>query len=224
MDTALDLAELQLLEQNPRRISDDMRTRLADSLAELGDLSGIVRNVRPAAETCGRILGGNQRLRIFQEHAEECRVVVVDRLAEPNASGTVAYGYVEFRGERHPYREVDWSDETVKEACIKANLLGGDWDFEVLDEVFDRFDLVEWGFNPMTFPEEEEQTTFADGRTLVDIAEDVSTSESIYRLNIGGRKIPLTAEEWAQLESYCDRWSAQHGTYYGVFRSLLEGR
>lgn len=226
MDTSINLSDLHLYEQNPRQITDDMRARLASSLEEFGDLSGIVRNVREGAESCGRLLGGNQRTRIFQAHGEECRVVVTERLDEPNETGTVAYGYVEFRGERFTYREVDWSDAMVREACVKANLLGGEWDFEVLEDSFNRFDLVEWGFDPMEFPDEEESTTTttADGRELVHIADDVTSSEPIYRLKVGHRRIPLTEDEWGRLERYCDRWAEEHGTYYGLFHSLLGGR
>lgn len=222
MNTSTNLTDLQLYEQNPRRISDEMRARLESSMQEFGDLSGVIRNVREGVDTSGRLLGGNQRTKIFQAEGGECQVVVTDRLDEPNDSGTVAYGYVEFRGERFTYREVDWSDEAVREACVKANLLGGDWNLEILDETFDRFDLAEWGFDMQQFPDDLSPRNTGESSELVDIAQNVDSSEPVNSLNIGGRRIPLTPKEWEKLEQYCDQWSEEHGTYYGIFNSLLQ--
>lgn len=142
---------------NPRIITDLQRQRLADHLEELGDLSGVVycRNNKAYA-------GGNQRSVYF----DGCPVTITESYKKPTKAGTVALGWIEKDGERYAYREVDWSEEQFKKACIVANNDGGDWDFAVLSQ-WDQTDLVEWGFEIPTF-EEEPKRAQEDGYEMPD--------------------------------------------------------
>mgnify|MGYP001947962417 CR=1 FL=1 len=147
MKADLSLTDLRPLEGNPRRLSDTDRERLVASLERFGDLSGIVVNRREGAKSNGSVVGGNQRTLLLGRD-QVGQVTITDRLEKPNRVGTIAWGYADVEGERFTYREVDWSDEMVREAAVKANLLGGDWNFEQLSEEFEPADLMEWGFEP----------------------------------------------------------------------------
>lgn len=121
---------------NPRIITDQQRERLAEHLEELGDLSGVVYCRRNKAYA-----GGNQRSVYF----DGCNIVLTETYKKPTKTGTVALGWIEKDGERYAYREVDWSEEQFKKACIVANNDGGDWDYMALAE-WDHGALSEWGF------------------------------------------------------------------------------
>lgn len=150
MNAEISLDELSPLEGNPRTLSDADRDRLRASLARFGDLSGIVRNVRQGVATSSQLVGGNQRTELFSEQPEAI-VRIVERLDEPNDVGTVAWGYVEFGGDRYSYREVDWPDEMVREASVKANKLGGEFAFDILLEHHEIEELIDFGFEAWEF-------------------------------------------------------------------------
>lgn len=107
---------------NPRSLSPEAKAKLTALLTEFGDLSGFVYNVRTS-----RLVGGHQRQSALPA---ESPIVITDRLPAPNAQGTVARGYVEVNGERHTYREVDWTEDREKVAMIAANKAGqlATWD------------------------------------------------------------------------------------------------
>ncbi len=112
---------------NPRQISKREFERLAADLERFGDLGGVVHN-----ETTGNFVGGNQRSSVFELERQGAQITVTETYAEPTRAGTVARGYVEWRGERYDYRRVRWDTETEDAACLVANLRGGSWDFDAL--------------------------------------------------------------------------------------------
>ncbi|MDP4270089.1 MAG: hypothetical protein Q8909_08170, partial [Bacteroidota bacterium] len=61
-----------------------------------------------------------------------CEIEIVKQLPEPDAQGTVAHGFILWNGQRLNYRQVRWTTEQCDKACITANSLGGDWDYESL--------------------------------------------------------------------------------------------
>jgi len=101
--------------RNPNRMADEDKGRMAKSLAEFGDLSGIVFNRKTR-----QLIGGHQRTSVMQAG----RVVITDRLAKPERDGTVARGYVEHLGARYQYREVDWPEARANAAMLAANRFG----------------------------------------------------------------------------------------------------
>lgn len=123
------LRDLNENPQNPRVINDFDFDNLKASLAEFGDLSGIVHNIRT-----NQLVGGHQRRQAFV-HAGSDQVNIAQRFDQPTPVGTVALGYVILNGEQFSYREVDWPEAKEKAANIAANRIQGDWDLERLAEI-----------------------------------------------------------------------------------------
>jgi len=126
---------------NPRVISERQKELLAEHLDELGDLSGVVycRNNKAYA-------GGNQR----SVHFDGCKVVLYKEYHKPTKTGTVALGYIEKEGENYAYREVEWTEEQFRKACIVANNDGGEWDYSEI-ATWDQEALNTWGFEMPVF-------------------------------------------------------------------------
>jgi hypothetical protein len=112
--------DLNAADYNPRKISTEGLARLGKALEELGDLSGIVKNIRT-----GNQVTAHQRLKCIPEDTE---IHITDRYDPPTEKGTVAEGYILFAGEKHKYREVDWPIEKEKIANLAANNQGGEND------------------------------------------------------------------------------------------------
>lgn len=127
--------------KNPRQITAKQYEALAIDLAELGDLGGIVHDLNS-----DEIIGGNQRSRVFDLNA--CDVVLTEVLDQPDAQGTVAHGYVLWKGNKYAYRQVRWTERQAERANIVANKRGGTWDFDILADRFEVDDLLSWGFEP----------------------------------------------------------------------------
>lgn len=119
--------ELRANPNNPRIMKTQEFKTLKKSLATLGDLSGIVFNVRSQ-----QLVGGHQRIQAFQTMSGNKRVVISQRYDVPNRQGTIAIGYVELDGEMYGYREVDWDEGTEKAANTAANHISGEDDFDLL--------------------------------------------------------------------------------------------
>jgi hypothetical protein len=124
------LQSLRPTTNNPRIVSAKTDSKLDETLAEYGDLSGIVNNVNPAVS---ELLGGNQRTRKFKLDPT-AKIVITERLDEPNSVGSVAWGYVLVGDERFTYREVFWDKPRHVAASIAANNIHGDNDLELLSE------------------------------------------------------------------------------------------
>lgn len=91
----------------------------------LGDISGIVHDLNT-----DEIVGGNQRSKIIDINTVE--PVLTETFDEPDAQGTVAWGFVEWNGQKFSYRQVRWNDDQRERANITANSLGGEWDWDML--------------------------------------------------------------------------------------------
>lgn len=142
---------------NPRQITGRALRRLHDSLADLGDLGGIVENAAGAdiaPRTAGQVVGGHQRLRaMFGEKAGEfsisdADIEIVHAYNPPTEQGTAADGFIIWRGGRFAYRRVIWDDETFRRANFAANQQAGEWDWDVFANTISVSDLRLWGFDP----------------------------------------------------------------------------
>lgn len=153
--------------KNPRKITGKMFELLSESLKEYGDLSGILVNV-----TTDEVIGGNQRTAFFKQEPEKCSVTIVERPAEPTSQGTVAYGYVEYNGEKYNYREVNWDAKKTERANILANKVGGFWDNDILANQFDIEDLRLAGF-------EDFELGFSNDEIKVD-TDDLTKTMDVY--------------------------------------------
>src|SRR5262245_52260319 len=79
-----------------------------------------------AVNTDGNILGGHARKKVLQElKVKEVDVRVPNRLL---------------------------TEKEVEETCIRLNKnVAGEWDFDMLANLFDTADLIDWGFEPGEF-------------------------------------------------------------------------
>lgn len=174
---------------NPRQITDDQLSMLKRHLETLGDLSGIVYCTINKA-----YLGGNMRSEIM----DGCEIEIVERFDTPTPQKTIAHGFITFEGEKFAYREVAFSSQEFKQACIVANANGGSWDWEALaSEEWIDIALEEWG---LELPD--------DWATISDqIVDDLPEGDSInYQTQFG--VIVLCKDETEQEEIY-NRLSAE---------------
>lgn len=137
--------ELTPNKRNPRRISASVKAALRQSLAEYGDLSGIVWN-----ETTKNLVGGHQRRDILKGATIE----IITKYDHPTSTGTVAEGYVIKDGERYAYRAVRWDEAKEAEALIAANKIQGSWDADILKVMIKdipTMNLKKTGFTELEF-------------------------------------------------------------------------
>ena len=90
--------------ENPRAITEQGLTGLMASIAEFGDLSGIVWNART-----GHLVCGHQRMRALREKYEDDLKLEEQEIVTPD-------------GLKFPVRVVDWPPETERAANVIANL------------------------------------------------------------------------------------------------------
>ena len=145
--------------KNPRRITPKQLEQLKANIQELGDLSGIVHDLNT-----DEIISGNQRSKVID--INKCEVVLTEKYDNPNPQGTVAWGYVVFEGQKLNYRQVRWDERQREKANITANALGGDWDYDILEDKFDSMDLVDWGLTKLE--EHKVKKTAEDHASLFD--------------------------------------------------------
>ncbi len=143
----MNVEKLKPAEYNPRTISEAQLKALAKSLAEFGDLSGIVFNRKT-----GNLVGGHQRTKTLDPSWQIWRGGQ-DALTDGDKSaGTVSIGYVLTPFGRLHYREVEWDARKEAAANIAANKHGGDWDLPKLKDILGQlddgsFDMELTGFN-----------------------------------------------------------------------------
>ena len=144
--------ELIPYENNPRKMTKDQVDQLTKSLKKF-DLVEI-----PVINTDNKIIAGHQRLKIM------AALGMVDDLIDV----------------RVPNRLL--TDKEYEEYNIRSNKNTGEWDWDILGNVFDKDDLVEWGFNElelglMTLTEDgfEEKDVIDDGKPAVSKEGDLWT-------------------------------------------------
>jgi len=156
--------------KNPRQITGKQASDLTDSLDEFGDLAGIVHDLNT-----DEIIGGNRRGDSF--NINHCEIELTHSSDEPDEQGTVAHGFILWRGNRYAYRQVRWTPRQCEQANIQANKLGGGWDFDVLANEFDVGDLMEWGFETWELGIGEEELPEGFPEYDESIADDVEMCE-----------------------------------------------
>ncbi|HSG63292.1 MAG TPA: site-specific DNA-methyltransferase [Pseudomonadales bacterium] len=164
--------------KNPRQITSKKLDLLNDTLSELGDLSGIVHDLNS-----DEIVGGNMRSDVF--NVNMCDIELTHQCDEPDEQGTVAHGFIVWKGKRYAYRQVRWTPRQCEKANIVANKGGGDWDFDILANDFDMENLLEWGFEPFDFGIDdiaEEQAEPSDAEPQIDRAAEL---QEIWQVKTG---------------------------------------
>lgn len=116
---------------NPNRMEDADKKRMAASLAEFGDLGGIVINRRT-----GFIVGGHQRVSVLGDSLE------IEDLKNPEPDGTVGRGWITRDGRRYAVRVVDWDEAKAHAALLAANRFGrvGKDDNALLKDLLEELD------------------------------------------------------------------------------------
>lgn len=135
------ISDIKANPKNPRKITDEQREILNKSMIKFGDLGGIIDNIKS-----GFLVGGHRRI----DEMQGCEVVIENKHKKKTKAGTVAEGYVIFKGERFKYRQVDWDQETEEAAMLAANKAGGDWDngklIDVVKGLMGKIDMSLTGF------------------------------------------------------------------------------
>jgi len=116
------ISELSPAKYNPRKISDEAIGRLTKSLAEFGNIQPITWNVRT-----GNLVGGHQRLKVFQAMGKD----EVEVWA------------------------VDLDEKKEKAANIALNKLAGEFDLPALKDIFESLDTGEMDLEITGFGMEE---------------------------------------------------------------------
>lgn len=135
------IKDLKPASYNPRKITDKQLGMLKKSMAEFGDLSGIVVNVKT-----GNMVGGHQRVKNLDPSWP------IVKQAHKDKTGTVALGYIETPSGRWTYREVNWTEKKEAAANVAANQHGGEFDMPKLKDIIinlddGAFDMELIGFN-----------------------------------------------------------------------------
>lgn len=195
----MEIKDLKGFHKNPRKITEKMFGLLGESIKEFGDLSGIVVNVRT-----GEVVGGNQRTQFFKSDFQNVASITKTELPKPTSQGTVAYGYVEYKGERYNYREVNWDEKKSDRANIAANKMGGFWDNDILANQFDIEDLKLAGFEDFELGMFEEEIE-------VDKSDLTQTMDSYLEGNIKQIVLFFTAEEFEEVMPRMEALMAELG-------------
>lgn len=174
------LNHLNQTKNNPRIVTTDNDETLDRTLDEFGPMDGIIFNVNP---DINELVGGNQRTRKFKRMGAEA--VITHRFAEPTQpAGSVAYGYVDLDGERHPYREVNWDRIKHEKGVLLANQHAGKNDDDMLAERYHELLSVAPDALDELFITESEVLSIQDGPVLHDddgpVVEDKPEREKKY--------------------------------------------
>jgi len=142
----MQLKDLKPNTNNPRKISDQKLLQLKKALNEFGDISGIVFNRKSK-----QIVGGHQRVKHFSPTSP---ITIIKKYSKPTKTGTVAEGFIELKGERFSYREVEWPKKKEMAANLAANNNAGEWDTSKLGEWLKELDEVDFDLDLTMFDED----------------------------------------------------------------------
>jgi DNA modification methylase len=118
------ISEVKVNPNNPRLIKDDKFAKLVQSIKDLPQMLAI----RPIVVNADMVvLGGNMRLKACKEAGlKEVPIIIADNLTE----------------------------EQQREFLIKDNVSGGEWDWQMLANDWDKDELEAWGIDLPVFDEE----------------------------------------------------------------------
>ena len=111
-----DIDKLIGAEYNPRKLSEEQKQTIKDSINRFGLVDPVIVNT--SKERNGIIIGGHQRTKVARE-----------------------MGF-----EKMPCVELDLSIDQEKELNVRLNKNTGSWDNDILSDLFQKDELIEWGF------------------------------------------------------------------------------
>lgn len=152
-----DIDKLIEAEYNPRKLSEEQKQTIKDSINRFGLVDPILVNINKDRK--GIIIGGHQRTKVARE-----------------------LGFVKL-----PVVELDLTLEQEKELNVRLNKNTGAWDNEILADLFDKEDLIEWGFGEDEVEffdlEEESEEVEEDDFNEEPPAEPKTVEGDLYELN-----------------------------------------
>jgi len=131
--------ELIFAEYNPRQLKEHQFKQLRDSLTRFGMVDQVLVNVHP--ERANVIIGGHQRTFVWK------------------SMGNTTI----------PTVELNLTLDQEKELNIRLNKNSGEWDYDMLANVFDTQELKDWGFQDyeLSFYDNKEiDTSILDGEDV----------------------------------------------------------
>lgn len=143
------VGDLKPSRYNPRKISQAQLDRLGKSMADFGDLSGIVMNRRT-----GNLVGGHQRLKHLDPDWK------IESKPHTDDTGTVAIGHIDTPWGRWSYREVDWPEKKELAGNLAANKQGGEFDVVKLKLILTELDSGDFDMDLTGFGGEEIKDLF----------------------------------------------------------------
>jgi len=104
-------------EYNPRKLSDEQKQTIKDSINRFGLVDPVIVNINK--DRFGIIIGGHQRTKVARE-----------------------MGF-----EKMPCVELDLTIDQERELNVRLNKNTGSFDFNLLEEHFNKTELISWGFD-----------------------------------------------------------------------------
>lgn len=135
--------DMQHYHKNPRQITKTQMSDLKASMDELGDLSGITHDL-----DTDELLTGNQRCEALPGVMSGLiQPEITQSFDPPLEDGTTLLGYFLVDGRMFNYRAVKgWDDKKRELANLRANKVGGTWDWDIMANEFDVETLLDSGF------------------------------------------------------------------------------
>ena len=150
-----DIGSLIAAEYNPRQLTKDQYQNISDSIKRFGIVDPIIINKNKDRKNI--IIGGHQRVKVAKD---------------------LKYKEV-------PCVELDLTLDKEKELNIRLNKNVGEWDFDILADLFDIDELIEWGFKEeelVGFDIEEEKQGLTDDDDIPEDVEPVCKLGDIWQL------------------------------------------
>ena len=155
-NSLMKISDIKANPNNPRIIKDDKFKKLVESVKSFPEML----ELRPIVVNKDMIiLGGNMRFKACKEAwIKEIPVIIADNLTE----------------------------EQEREFLIKDNVSGGEWDFDILANEWDKEELEEWGLD-VQFDNKEEQKDISENikeeyQILINCTNEVEQEEVFEKL------------------------------------------
>ena len=166
-------------EYNPRQLKKEQYQNIKESLQRFGFVDSVIINKNKDRKNI--IIGGHQRVKVAKD-----------------------LKYTEV-----PCLELDLSLDKEKELNIRLNKNVGEWDYDILANLFDFNDLMDWGFTEDDLagfsPEEVEVEGLTDDDDIPEDVESVCKLGDVWKL---GNHILLCGDVLKDLEKLPDNYDA----------------
>jgi hypothetical protein len=116
-----------------------------------------------------------------------------------------------------PTVEVSLEFKAEQELNVRLNKNTGGWDFDILANLFEKDDLIDWGFENFELGLGGD----ADGDMSITNSEETGLGDTIDYLKFGDVKVPLTTEELTLITDSYDKYREANGTVFGYINNLL---